>query len=178
MTGMGPLKTISTTAFAPVQVFLTSVAAHGVKNIMSPGVQNTDAHYATRRSLLTSKASHAVSLPLLDALVPSIAKLHRCDKVFRRYVSSASVWHSRLVRFFQAQTTSPRRCEELPWHLNKCYRWHPLKNTLVDLRTFEVRLPSYVVAVAAFGQSRLPRPSVLACCYWHIPHVPVAECRV
>ncbi len=66
------------------------------------------------------------------------------DKVFRRYVASASTWHSRLVRFFQAQAPSPRRCEELPWHLNKCYRWHPLKNSLVDLRTFEVskRCPS------------------------------------
>ncbi|CAM9182635.1 unnamed protein product, partial [Choristocarpus tenellus] len=32
---------------------------------------------------------------------------------------------------------SPRRCEELPWHLKKCYKWHPLKNTLVDLKTFE-----------------------------------------
>lgn len=60
------------------------------------------------------------------------------EKVFRRYVASASTWHSRLVRFFQAQPPSPRRCEELPWHLNKCYRWHPLKNSLVDLRTFEV----------------------------------------
>ena len=58
-------------------------------------------------------------------------------KVFRRYVASASAWHSRLVRFFQAQAPSPRRCEELPWHLNKCYRWHPLKNSLVDLKTFE-----------------------------------------
>ncbi|CAM9102993.1 unnamed protein product, partial [Hapterophycus canaliculatus] len=59
------------------------------------------------------------------------------EVVFRRYVASASTWHSRLVRFFQAQPPSPRRCEELPWHLNKCYRWHPLKNSLVDLRTFE-----------------------------------------
>lgn len=55
-------------------------------------------------------------------------------------MSSASIWHSRLVRFFQAQAPSPRRCEELPWHLNKCYRWHPLKNSLVNLRTFEASL--------------------------------------
>ncbi|CAM9179945.1 unnamed protein product [Ectocarpus fasciculatus] len=59
------------------------------------------------------------------------------EVVFRRYVASDSAWHSRLVRFFQAQPPSPRRCEELPWHLKKCYRWHPLKNALVNLRTFE-----------------------------------------
>ncbi|CAM9511324.1 unnamed protein product, partial [Ectocarpus sp. 13 AM-2016] len=59
------------------------------------------------------------------------------EVVSRRYVASDSLWHSRLVRFFQAQPPSPRRCEELPWHLKKCYRWHPLKNSLVDLRTFE-----------------------------------------
>ncbi|CAN0415459.1 unnamed protein product, partial [Discosporangium mesarthrocarpum] len=57
--------------------------------------------------------------------------------VFRRYVRVANNWHARLVRYFHAQTPSPRRCEELPWHLKKCYKWHPLKNTLVDLRTFE-----------------------------------------
>ncbi|CBJ30460.1 conserved unknown protein [Ectocarpus siliculosus] len=59
------------------------------------------------------------------------------EVVSRRYVTSDSAWHSRLVRFFQAQPPSPRRCEELPWHLKKCYRWHPLKNSLVNLRTFE-----------------------------------------
>lgn len=80
----------------------------------------------------------------LDAKTPASppkARTTNASQVFRRYVSSASTWHLRLVRYFQAQAPSPRRCEELPWHLNKCYRWHLLKNTLVDLRTFEVGLP-------------------------------------
>ena len=33
---------------------------------------------------------------------------------------------------------SLRRCEQLPWHLSMCYKWLALKNTLSDLRTFEL----------------------------------------
>jgi len=36
------------------------------------------------------------------------------------------------------QVPSLRRCEELPWHLFHCRRWFALKNTLVDLRTFDI----------------------------------------
>lgn len=87
-------------------------------------------------------APQLLSCCVVDAQKDSSPRLTRkigfVIQVFHRYVSTASTWHSRLVRYFQAQAPSPRRCEELPWHLNKCYRWHPLKNTLVDLRTFEV----------------------------------------
>ncbi|CAM9226740.1 unnamed protein product, partial [Phaeothamnion confervicola] len=48
------------------------------------------------------------------------------------------VWHARLVHYFQAQPPTPRRCEELPWQLTKCHRWHVLKSVLVDLRTFGI----------------------------------------
>ena len=31
-----------------------------------------------------------------------------------------------------------RRCEELPWHLQLCRKWYALKDTLTDLKTFEL----------------------------------------
>ncbi|CAM9706100.1 unnamed protein product [Chrysoparadoxa australica] len=60
------------------------------------------------------------------------------EVVMLRYVNNFPIWHKRLVRYFENQPPSLRRCEELPWHLCKCYKWRGLKDTLVDLRTFEL----------------------------------------
>jgi hypothetical protein len=35
-----------------------------------------------------------------------------------------------------------RRCEELPWHLQLCRKWYTLKDTLTDLKTFELMFSS------------------------------------
>ena len=48
------------------------------------------------------------------------------------------VWHGHLIHHFQNERNSMRRCEELPWHLQLCRRWHNMKDTLTDLSTFEM----------------------------------------
>ncbi len=58
--------------------------------------------------------------------------IHKC------YIGDGSLWHRRFVRYFSPLSPSVRRCEELPWHLRKCYRWGGLKSTLTDLRTFDI----------------------------------------
>jgi hypothetical protein len=49
-----------------------------------------------------------------------------------------AAWHGRLILFFQRQLNSMRRCEELLWHLQICRKWYALRDTLVDLRTFNM----------------------------------------
>jgi hypothetical protein len=63
------------------------------------------------------------------------------EVIWWRYVGSAEgqdKWHAHIVAFFMDQAPSIRRCEELPWHLFRCRRWSALRNTLVDLRTFDL----------------------------------------
>ncbi len=38
----------------------------------------------------------------------------------------------------QREANCMRRCEELPWHLQLCRKWYALKDTLTDLKTFEL----------------------------------------
>jgi hypothetical protein len=47
-----------------------------------------------------------------------------------------------MIRHFQSEANTMRRCEELPWHLQICHKWHVLKDTLVDLKTFEMMFTS------------------------------------
>ncbi|KAG5187763.1 hypothetical protein JKP88DRAFT_253888 [Tribonema minus] len=77
------------------------------------------------------------------------------DVVLRRYVGTPDLWHSRLVKYFDAQPPSLRRCEELPWHLRSCHKWQALKGTLADLRTFELM----------WGRRQLRRE---LCAYWRL----------
>lgn len=61
--------------------------------------------------------------------------------VFNRYVDAIGgeeSWHGHLIRFFQRQMNSMRRCEELPWHLQICRKWYALRDAMADLRTFEM----------------------------------------
>ena len=62
--------------------------------------------------------------------------------ILERYILSHNgtpkEWHMRLIHFFQRKKHSLRRCEELPWHLKICRRWHSLRNVLSDLRTFNI----------------------------------------
>lgn len=62
--------------------------------------------------------------------------------ILERYIlsnnGSPKEWHMRLIHFFQRKKHSLRRCEELPWHLKICRRWHSLRNVLSDLRTFNI----------------------------------------
>jgi hypothetical protein len=47
-------------------------------------------------------------------------------------------WHHVLTTYFQKQPSSLRRSEELPWHLESTRKWYALRDTLVDLKTFEI----------------------------------------
>ena len=52
------------------------------------------------------------------------------------------------LRYFQQEpNTSMRRCEELPWHLQLCRKWGPLKDTIADLKTFEMMYSRYVIVL-------------------------------
>ena len=45
---------------------------------------------------------------------------------------------SRHRYFAREPNSSMRRCEELPWHLQLCRKWTSLKDTLADLKTFDM----------------------------------------
>jgi hypothetical protein len=51
-------------------------------------------------------------------------------------------WHDKLIKHFQRESNCMRRCEELPWHLQLCRKWYILKDTLTDLKTFELMFGS------------------------------------
>ena len=73
--------------------------------------------------------------------------------VYRRYIQTEealTAWHLRLARYFQRQPQSVRRCEELPWQLQKCRRWAALKGTVADLRTFELMYASPTLRLELF----------------------------
>lgn len=48
------------------------------------------------------------------------------------------LWHTHLIKYFQAEKNTMRRCEELPWHLKICRRWHAMRDILSDLETFNI----------------------------------------
>ncbi len=53
--------------------------------------------------------------------------------------SSYSTLHA--IKFLFSHLPEPnslRKCEELPWHLKICKKWNTLRDTLVDLRTFDL----------------------------------------
>jgi len=63
------------------------------------------------------------------------------EVIFHRHVRNnqgLGKWHNALMKYFQAQPSTLRRCEELPWHLHICRRWLSLKDALADLRAFEL----------------------------------------
>eukprot|EP00814_Leptocylindrus_danicus_P022827 CAMPEP_0116017680 /NCGR_PEP_ID=MMETSP0321-20121206/8195_1 /TAXON_ID=163516 /ORGANISM="Leptocylindrus danicus var. danicus, Strain B650" /LENGTH=1719 /DNA_ID=CAMNT_0003487925 /DNA_START=2745 /DNA_END=7904 /DNA_ORIENTATION=- len=63
------------------------------------------------------------------------------DAIWNRYIvtkEKEQELHSFLASYFLDLEPNMRRCEELPWHLYECHKWVALKNTLVDLRTFDL----------------------------------------
>jgi hypothetical protein len=58
--------------------------------------------------------------------------------ILKRGGGTMSYWHSIIVRHFQTEPNSLRKCEELPWHLKICRKWHALRDALVDLDAFEI----------------------------------------
>jgi len=65
--------------------------------------------------------------------------------IYENYISCRGglfYWHQLIIKYFQNEEVSMRRCEELPWHLKICRKWHALKDTLVDLKTFDLMFNS------------------------------------
>lgn len=77
-------------------------------------------------------------------VLPSDSEFIR-QVVYEDYVKARggeAVWHGHLIKHFQEENNSMRRCEELPWHLQICRRWHTMKDCLVDLNTFKMMYDS------------------------------------
>eukprot|EP01038_Epipyxis_sp_PR26KG_P006095 gene6095-8399_t len=63
--------------------------------------------------------------------------------IYQSYIISSGggtlqYWHSLIIQYFQTEPTTLRKCEELPWHLQICKKWTSLKDTLCDLKTFDL----------------------------------------
>jgi hypothetical protein len=75
-------------------------------------------------------------------VLPSDSEPFR-QAISQRYVAQSGensllYWHTLIVRHFLSQPTSLRKCEELPWHLQICRKWNLLRDSLIDLTTFEI----------------------------------------
>jgi hypothetical protein len=58
--------------------------------------------------------------------------------ILKRGGGTMNYWHGIIVKHFQTEPNSLRKCEELPWHLKICRKWHALRDALVDLEAFDV----------------------------------------
>ena len=61
--------------------------------------------------------------------------------MFERYIlnrGGPQYWHQQLIQYFQTEANSLRRCEELPWHLQRCFQWDALRDVLVNLPMFQL----------------------------------------
>ena len=80
------------------------------------------------------------SISILQLILPSDSEPFRAV-VFEKYIlnrGGLQYWHQQLIQYFQTEPNSLRRCEELPWHLKICRKWNTLRDTLVDLKTFDL----------------------------------------
>jgi hypothetical protein len=79
--------------------------------------------------------------PESDILILPLETAHLRNIVYNHYISKRGghlAWHVKLIAFFTDKNVSPRRCEELPWHLTLCRKWYPLKDCVSDLATFHI----------------------------------------
>lgn len=58
--------------------------------------------------------------------------------ILKRGGCTLQYWHQQIIQYFQTEPNSLRKCEELPWHLKICKKWSALRDTLVDLKTFDL----------------------------------------
>lgn len=75
-------------------------------------------------------------------VLPSDSEPFR-EAIQSKYIASSGensllYWHNLIVKHFISQPNSLRKCEELPWHLKICRKWNLLKESLVDLTTFDL----------------------------------------
>jgi hypothetical protein len=75
-------------------------------------------------------------------ILPCDSELFR-QTIFNRYIlprggGNIQYWHNLIIQYFRTQPNSLRKCEEMPWHLKICRKWTSLKDSLVDLKTFDL----------------------------------------
>jgi hypothetical protein len=75
-------------------------------------------------------------------ILPCDLELFR-QSIFERYIlprggGNIQYWHNLIIQYFRTQPNSLRKCEEMPWHLKICRKWTSLKDSLVDLKTFDL----------------------------------------
>ena len=75
-------------------------------------------------------------------ILPCDLELFR-QTIFDRYIlprggGTIQYWHNLIIQYFKTQPNSLRKCEEMPWHLKICRKWTSLKDSLVDLKTFDL----------------------------------------
>ncbi len=75
-------------------------------------------------------------------ILPTDSELFR-RTIYDKYIlprggGSLYHWHHLIIHYFRTQPNTLRKCEELPWHLKICRKWSSLKDTLVDLKTFDL----------------------------------------
>ena len=95
--------------------------------------------------------SLSLSLYIYNILLSTLFSLYLCLYIIV-YQSKMFLYlfltFSFFLRYFQQEpNTSMRRCEELPWHLQLCRKWGPLKDTIADLKTFEMMYSRYVIVL-------------------------------
>jgi hypothetical protein len=75
-------------------------------------------------------------------ILPCDSDLFR-QTIYDRYIlprggGNIQYWHNLIIQYFKTQPNSLRKCEEMPWHLKICRKWTSLKDSLVDLKTFDL----------------------------------------
>ena len=58
--------------------------------------------------------------------------------ILKRGGGTMAYWHNIIIKHFQTEPNSLRKCEELPWHLQICRKWGALRDCLVDLEAFDI----------------------------------------
>jgi len=85
--------------------------------------------------------------------------------ILKRGGGNMNYWHGLIIKHFQTEPNSLRKCEELPWHLKICRKWHALRDALVDLDSFDLMsktdLKSELIEYwALLTEGPLPLPEV------------------
>ena len=99
-----------------------------------------------------------IMLQSSSTLILPIEHIAFRNVIWERYIKTKEGldrWHLFLIEYFMDQDPTLRRCEELPWHLKKCRKWISLRQTLLDLRTFDIMYNGNTFKTELFDYLRL-----------------------
>lgn len=100
---------------------------------LDPDVEDELLSLLCALGILHSPENQVLVLPLGSSVLREAVR-----ELFVPDETAEAQWHIKLIQYFHECGNSLRRCEELPWHLQQCRRWQMLRDTLVDLNTFEL----------------------------------------